>query len=262
MLPKPHTKLCHTIQMHRRGVSTSPAAGQSFRKWYQGLWRTERTNLPPYSHFTQIGDPVLRQRAAPVPPEHLDSPEVQAVVERMVRVLRKFDCVGIAAPQIGVSLRIIAMEFKKSLRKELPEALYQARQMSELPLTVGTLLQWQMAAELIEFPPLLQVLINPVLTVSDYTKLKHPEGCMSVRGFSAEVERYAGVQLTGADGQSAAGGEFNLELSGWNARIAQHEMDHLEGKLYTDHMDRATFACTCWEAVNTKSGRVEIPFYK
>ncbi|KAH8241248.1 hypothetical protein KR032_004968 [Drosophila birchii] len=238
MLLKHQIKLCKAILINRRCLGTSPASSQSFRKWYQQLWTTERTNLPPYNHFTQIGDPVLRQQAALVPQEHIGGPEIEAIVEQMVKVLRKFDCVGIAAPQIGVSLRIIAMEFKGGIRKTLPETVYQSRQMSELPLTV---------------------FINPVLTVTNYTKLKHPEGCMSVRGFSAEVERFEGIKLTGLN---QSGAKSELELSGWNARIAQHEMDHLDGKLYTDHMDRSTFACTCWEAVNTKSGRVEIPFYK
>lgn len=82
---------------------------------------------------------------------------------------------------------------------------------------------------------------------------------MSVRGYSAEVERYDRVTITGI---GKLGTAVELELSGWNARIAQHEMDHLDGKLYIDHMDRKTFICTCWEAVNTKSGRIEIPFYK
>lgn len=137
MLHKQQVNLAKQILLHHRTFATSSASAQSFRKWYQQLWAPERTNLPPYSHFTQIGDPVLRQKAAPVPQEHILSPEVEAIVEKMVRVLRKYDCVGIAAPQIGVSLRIIAMEFKGSIRKELPEAVYQARQMTELPLTVG-----------------------------------------------------------------------------------------------------------------------------
>ncbi|XP_017083673.2 peptide deformylase, mitochondrial [Drosophila eugracilis] len=238
MLLKQRIKLCQRILEHRRCLGTTPPTNQSFRKWYQKLWTTERTNLPPYNHFTQIGDPVLRQQAALVPKEHIDSPEIKAIVEQMVKVLRKFDCVGIAAPQIGVSLRIIAMEFKGRIRKELPEVVYQARQMSELPLTI---------------------FINPVMSVTNYSKLKHPEGCMSVRGYSAEVERFEGVKLTGLN---QLGTQNEITLSGWNARIAQHEMDHLDGKLYTDHMDRSTFSCTCWEAVNTKSGRVEIPFYK
>ncbi|KAM8705904.1 hypothetical protein ACLKA7_010237 [Drosophila subpalustris] len=232
---QPLHKLCRG---HHRYICTSLATPQSFRKWYQQLWTTKRTNLPPYDHFTQIGDPVLRDKAAEVPADYVNSKEIHAIIDQMVNVLRKYDCVGIAAPQIGISLRIIAMEFKPSIRKELPESTYKARQMSELPLTV---------------------LINPQLAVTDYIKHKHPEGCMSVRGFSAEVERYAAVKLTGLDREGSA---TELELSGWNARIAQHEMEHLDGKLYTDHMDRSTFMCTCWETVNTKSGRVEIPFYK
>ncbi|XP_030374545.1 peptide deformylase, mitochondrial [Scaptodrosophila lebanonensis] len=235
---KHQIQLTKLVKTHLRYFGSSQSRTQSFKKWYQQLWTTERTNLPPYEHFTQVGDPVLRQVAAAVPLEHVKSPEIEAVIQQMVKVLRKFDCVGIAAPQIGVSLRIIAMEFKKDIKRDLPQATFEARKMSELPLTV---------------------LINPELTITNYTKHKHPEGCMSVRGFSAEVERYEGVKLTGLD---KLGTRNELELSGWNARIAQHEMDHLDGKLYIDHMDRSTFMCTCWETVNTKSGRVEIPFYK
>ncbi|XP_037943087.1 protocadherin Fat 3-like [Teleopsis dalmanni] len=106
---------------------------------------------------------------------------------------------------------------------------------------------------------IINVVINPVLKVTDYSLHKHPEGCMSVRGFTAEVERYDSVILTGLDRKGAP---LELKLNGWNARIAQHEMDPLNGKLYIDTMDRATFACTCWQVINNKGGRVEIPFYK
>lgn len=135
MLPRLH-KLC---QVNARHLSISQSAQQSFRKWYQQLWTTERTNLPPYSHFTQIGDPVLRDPAAEVPADCVNSDELRAIVDQMVKVLRKYDCVGIAAPQIGVSLRIIAMEFNRHIKKDLSEATYKARQMSELPLTVSTI---------------------------------------------------------------------------------------------------------------------------
>ncbi|XP_017474971.1 PREDICTED: peptide deformylase, mitochondrial-like [Rhagoletis zephyria] len=97
------------------------------------------------------------------------------------------------------------------------------------------------------------------MNITNNEKHKHPEGCMSVRGYSAEVERYRSVLI---NGKTLDGVERQLQLSGWNARIAQHEMDHLDGKLYIDIMDRSTFTCTCWETVNAKSGRVEIPFYK
>lgn len=131
-------RLHRLCQVNVRHLSSSQPAQQSFRKWYQQLWTTERTNLPPYSHFTQIGDPVLRDPAAEVPADCVNSDEIRAIVDQMVKVLRKYDCVGIAAPQIGISLRIIAMEFNRHIKKELSEATYKARQMSELPLTVST----------------------------------------------------------------------------------------------------------------------------
>lgn len=131
-------RLHRLCQVNARHLSSSQPAQQSFRKWYQQLWTTERTNLPPYSHFTQIGDPVLRDPAAEVPADCVNSDEIRAIVDQMVKVLRKYDCVGIAAPQIGISLRIIAMEFNRHIKKELSEATYKARQMSELPLTVST----------------------------------------------------------------------------------------------------------------------------
>ncbi|XP_065354427.1 peptide deformylase, mitochondrial-like [Calliphora vicina] len=211
---------------------------KTFRQMYRDFWTPKSGNHPPYGHFTQVGDPVLRSQAAEVPQDMLDSKEIDMIVEQMVKVLRKYNCVGIAAPQIGVSLRIIVMEFKKDLNKNFSKEVYEARKMSPLPLTV---------------------MINPSLKVTNYTKHKHPEGCMSVRSYSAEVERYEGVTLRGVGKRDTPS---ELQLTGWNARIAQHEMDHLDGKLYIDQMDRSTFYCTCWETVNSKAGRVEIPFYK
>ncbi|XP_004529192.1 peptide deformylase, mitochondrial-like [Ceratitis capitata] len=221
-----------------RFISSSSRKEKSFRKMYQEFWTPKAINKPPYDHFTQIGDPVLRTKASKVPEDLITSKEVKVIAEKMVKVLKKFDCVGVAAPQIGISLRIIVMEFREGLKEHFSLPVYEARKMSTLPLTV---------------------LLNPSMSVTNYQKHKHPEGCMSVRGYSAEVERYDSVSLKGTN---LDGIEVNIELSGWNARIAQHEMDHLDGKLYIDIMDRSTFMCTCWEAVNSKSGRVEIPFYK
>lgn len=101
------------------------------------------------------------------------------------------------------------------------------------------------------------MLINPVLKVTDYEKRTFTETCASVTGYSAEVARYNAVELTGL---LESGEEKRLELSGWNARIAQHEMDHIEGVIFTDLMNRKTLACTCWEAVNDHDGRVEVRF--
>ncbi|XP_067643477.1 peptide deformylase, mitochondrial-like [Eurosta solidaginis] len=226
------------VREEERFVSTSSCRNKSFRKMYQEFWTPQPITKPPYGHFTQVGDPVLRRKAAEVPEDQIHSKEVNYIIEQMLYVLKKFDCVGVAAPQIGISLRIIVMEFREELKDKFSKVVCEARKMSTLPLTV---------------------LINPTMTVTNYEKHKHPEGCMCVRGYSAEVERYNSVLISGKD---QSGSDKKFKLSGWNARIAQHEMDHLDGKLYIDRMDPSTFTCTIWETVNAKSGRVEIPFYK
>lgn len=104
-----------------------------------------------------------------------------------------------------------------------------------------------------------QVLINPKLTVTNYTKVNFVESCESVRGYSAEVPRYQKVTISGSD---TDGRVQELSLHGWNARIAQHEADHLNGVIYTDIMDHKTFGCSCWQAVNSLEGRVYIDFRK
>lgn len=108
---------------------------QSFRKWYQQLWKPATTE-PPYDHVAQIGDPVLRQKANDVPADAISSPEVNFLIDRMTGVLRKYKCVGLSAPQIGIPLNIILMEFtEKHLGSHTKEAA-KTKQMETLPLTV------------------------------------------------------------------------------------------------------------------------------
>lgn len=94
---------------------------------------------PPYNHFTQIGDPVLRQRSEEVPAELVGSEDINDVVNQMVKVLRHYDCVGVAAPQLGVPLRIIAMEFRAEKQQQFSPETYGERKMSTLPLAVSQL---------------------------------------------------------------------------------------------------------------------------
>ncbi|EDW96826.1 peptide deformylase, mitochondrial [Drosophila yakuba] len=195
-------------------------------------------SAPPYRHFTQIGDPVLRQRAEEVPPEDIDSMEINQIIEGMVKVLRHYDCVGVAAPQVGIPLRIIVMEFREGKQEQFKPEVYEERKMSTLPLAV---------------------FINPELEIISSQVNKHPEGCMSVRGFSAEVERYDKVRIRGI---GKLGTPSEMELEGWSARIAQHEVDHLNGTIYMDKMDLSTFKCNLWEQINAAEGRSAIWFHK
>lgn len=85
-----------------------------------------------------------------------------------------------------------------------------------------------------------------------------PEGCASVCGYVADVNRYEEVQLSGLNENGDA---IEIQLKGWNARIAQHEVDHLNGQLFIDIMDKKTFMCATWQAVNFHSGQLSIPFH-
>lgn len=95
------------------------------------------------------------------------------------------------------------------------------------------------------------------MDVLNYEKNIFTESCGSVKGYAGDVARFKEVKLDFFD---RSGKSRELKLKGWNARIAQHEMDHLDGKIYTDIMDRKTLSCTCWQAVNAREGRINIPF--
>lgn len=191
---------------------------------------------PPYTHIVQVGDPVLRQKSHPVPLDAIKSKELNFFIDQMVQVMRDYKLAGIAAPQMGMNLQIIIMEFSDELKREFSSEIYKVREMETLPLTV---------------------LINPELKVTDFTKRTYDEACASVCGFKGEVTRYAAVTVTALNRN---GEKQELNLKGWNARIAQHEMDHLNGIVYTDVMNRQSFSCTCWHKVNLRQGDVTLAF--
>lgn len=205
--------------------------------WLKSILAVDK-NEPPYNHAVQIGDPVLRRIADEVPKELITTPEIKFLVAQMKQVLESYNLVGLAAPQIGISLRIFLISFPEHLKttKYKPE-VYKAKEMSTFPFTV---------------------FINPEIKVLDHKKIIFEEGCASVNSFAAEVARSYSVLVTATD---LEGKRFEHTLTGWNARIAQHETDHLNGILFTDIMDRKTLRCTQWEMVNTKAGRIAIPYY-
>ncbi|KAI5631252.1 polypeptide deformylase domain-containing protein [Phthorimaea operculella] len=204
--------------------------------WYARLAPARGHVTPPYEHVVQIGDPRLRKVSEPVPLDKITSKEVQTVIQKLQYVLTKYGSVGMSAPQIGVNMRIFAMRHTLKQISAIPKEIVAHKGISEIPFTV---------------------FINPKLKVVDYVKVTHAEGCESVRGFNADVPRYKEIQVSGYD---QTGEPATKTYKQWAARIAQHEMDHLDGKLYTDIMDRKSLCCTCWEEVNLSQGRVVIPF--
>ncbi|XP_055598710.1 peptide deformylase, mitochondrial-like [Uranotaenia lowii] len=222
----------------RRSFSTTTHNAKSFAKWHRGLWQSKGSSEPPYDHVTQVGDPVLRRKADPVPSDMVTSPEVKFLVKNMIDVMRKYKLVGLAAPQIGISLRILVMEFDDRSLSQYTDAERKIKEMQKLPLTV---------------------FINPELKVTKFEKKSFIEGCGSVKGYNGEVARYVEVLLSGLDQE---GSSKELILNGWNARIAQHEMDHLNGIIYTDIMKRDTFSCSIWHSINEHNGRVRLSFHE
>lgn len=151
----------------------------------------------PIRPVLRMGEPLLLQVAAPV--ERFDTPELHALIQDMEDTMRHMDGAGIAAPQIGVSLR--AVIFGVDINPRYPDA-------EEVPYTV---------------------LINPVLTPIGDEMEEGWEGCLSVPGMRGVVPRYSRLHYTGFD---QYGKPIDRMVSGFHARVVQHECDHLDGILY------------------------------
>jgi len=145
----------------------------------------------------KMGEPLLYQRADPV--DKFDTPELQALVHDMFDTMAALNGAGLAAPQIGVSLRVVIFGFEANPR--YPEV-------EPVPTTV---------------------LINPVLDPIGDDKEDGWEGCLSVPGLRGLVSRYRRLRYRGFD---TRGGAIDRTVEGFHARVVQHECDHLDGILY------------------------------
>jgi peptide deformylase len=175
-------------------------------------------SAPTPAPIAQAGAPVLRRRAADVSPALLGTPALDRLIELMVDTMRAAPGVGLAAPQIGVPLRVFVAEDAEERLSQLSEETRSRHGRTALPLTV---------------------LVNPELGIDRLGEATFYEGCLSVRGYRALVRRAAVVSVRGTDGEGRA---VSLRLEGWPARIMQHEKDHLDGVLYVDRMISRSFA--------------------
>ncbi len=168
-------------------------------------------------HIVQAGAPVLREPAKDVTPEQIATPEFQKLISTMVETMRAAPGVGLAAPQIGVNLRVLVLEDRADLMASLTDQEKQERERVPVPV---------------------RVFINPVLTPIGEEKVGFFEGCLSVAGWAGYVERFHEVEVSGLDEK---GQPQTWRVSGWPARILQHETDHLLGTLYIDRMVTRSF---------------------
>ncbi len=152
--------------------------------------------LPVYLY----GHPVLRAENADITAEYTD---LAQLVDDMFKTMYTSEGVGLAAPQIGRNIRLVVID-ADPVGESFPEC-------------VGRKL----------------TLINPVVEVLDGDKVSRAEGCLSLPGLSENVSRVEHIRLTWYDEKFE---KHEEEMSGFLSRIVQHECDHLEGKLYIDHI--------------------------
>jgi peptide deformylase len=145
----------------------------------------------------KMGDPCLLQVARPV--DAFYTPELHALLADMRDTMEHLNGAGLAAPQIGVGLQVVIFGVEQNAR--YPQA-------EEVPDTV---------------------LINPVLTPLSDELEEDWEGCLSVPGLRGMVPRHARVRYQGFDER---GNRIDRSVSGFHARVVQHECDHLLGILY------------------------------
>ena len=143
-----------------------------------------------------IPEPVLRKKAHKVTDF---GPELQVLIDDMVETMRNAPGVGLAAPQVASPLRVIVVEFGDEENEEVPPKLY--------------------------------TMVNPEIVRVSEEMVVGTEGCLSIPGFIGDVERLDQITIKG---QNRFGKPMRVKANGWLARIFQHEIDHLNGVLFTD----------------------------
>ena len=156
----------------------------------------------------RMGDERLLRLALPVPESMFGSAEMDELLVDLLDTMKAASGAGIAAPQIGIDLRIVIFG-GTGKNTRYPDA-------PEIPFTV---------------------LCNPVLEPLDNERSAGWEGCLSVPGLRGEVPRFEHVRYSGRD---AAGAEFMRVVDGFHARVVQHEVDHLNGVLYPRRVEDMT----------------------
>jgi peptide deformylase len=159
--------------------------------------------------IAQIGHPVLRQRAREVTREELATPAMQQLIDDLVETMHDADGAGLAAIQVYEPIRLCAIEVRNN-----PRYPYKP----PIPLTI---------------------LVNPVLTPVGDEQFENYEGCLSVPNLRGLVKRFVHLHVTAWDRH---GNPIDETVHGLKAGTYQHEVDHLDGKIFVDRADPTSFA--------------------
>ena len=177
-------------------------------------------NLPVYLY----GHPVLREIADDVTPDY---PDLKTLIANMFETMYTSEGVGLAAPQIGKSIRLVVIDAD-------PVA-------ESFPDCAGK-----------KF-----VIINPEIEVLEGDKVTRAEGCLSLPGLSEDVKRVENIRLNWLDENFV---EHEEVITGFLARIVQHECDHLEGMVYIDHISPIRKQMIRRKLANIVEGRVSCEY--
>ncbi len=153
-----------------------------------------------------LPDPILRRKARAV--TSFDE-NLQTLIDDMIETMRQAPGVGLAAPQVNISERLIVVEYGEEEEGE--------------------------EGEIIEHPKKLFVVVNPEIVKASEETETGVEGCLSIPGIVGEVDRFSSVQVKGLNRR---GRPIKVKAEGWLARIFQHEIDHLNGVLFPDRAAR------------------------
>ena len=151
----------------------------------------------------KLGHPVLREIADPVPVSKIGGSQIQRLIENMVETMREYEGAGLAAPQVHESLQIAIIETLEYPAKT---------KLSSTPL---------------------MVLINPAITVTSEKLDEDWEGCLSIPNMRGLVPRYQEIKVQAYDQN---GNLLKFAAQGLQARVIQHEYDHLIGKVFLERM--------------------------
>jgi peptide deformylase len=152
---------------------------------------------------TQFGNPILRKKAEPVPLKFLKTQQFRRFIEDMFFTMYDAEGVGLAAPQVGVPYQLAVIEIRKT----------------------------KMRPRIKPFPP--TIIVNPKILLRSKETSSGWEGCLSFEGVRGLVPRSRKITVSC---YNPAGEKKILELSGFPARVFQHEIDHLNGIVYVDRM--------------------------
>lgn len=159
-----------------------------------------------------LPEPILRRKAKPITKFDKD---LQTLIDDMIETMRDAPGVGLAAPQVNIPDQLIVVEYSEDEDEEELDD----EEVEDKPTK----------------PKKLYVMINPEIVKASEEKVLGVEGCLSIPNIQGEVERHAAIQVKGLN---RYGKPQKLKVDGWMARIFQHEIDHLNGVLFTDRATR------------------------